>query len=216
MEDKKYELVEDDFIIYKGRKLYRIRALKNSICYRYGITYKGDLGGYIEGYHNLSQEGKCWVFSNAKVYDNARIEDDAAVVAGEDIEVFGNAIIKNSAVVSDSVKIYENAVVRNSAKVSDNARVYGNAVIKDSSVVYGNTCVNGNAIVKGPIIVKGDTKISDNAVVSEKINGNIDSALCCRVEGADICDNAEIRGRQTRMTFRDKLLNNSIISHHGK
>ena len=190
MEDKRYELVEDDFIIYKGKKLYRIRALKNSICYRYGITYKGDLGGYVEGYHNLSQEGKCWIFSDAKVYDNARVKDNA--------------------VVSDSVMIYENAVVRNYAKVSDESEVYGNAKIEDNAVVYGNTCVNGNAVVKG------DTKISDNAVVvSEKIKGDFDSALYCRVEGADICDNAEIKG-QIRMTFRDKLSNNSIISRDGK
>jgi hypothetical protein len=29
MENRKYELVKDDFIIHEGRKLYKIRALKN-------------------------------------------------------------------------------------------------------------------------------------------------------------------------------------------
>jgi hypothetical protein len=56
MENKKYELVEDDFIIHNGRKLYRIKALKKlkkSHVFGSFIVQKGEIGGYVEGYHNL-------------------------------------------------------------------------------------------------------------------------------------------------------------------
>ena len=212
MEDKRYELVEDDFIIYKGKKLYRIRALKEeSRCYRYRITHRGDLGGYIEGYHNLSQKGTCWIFNNAKVYGNAKIEDDAVVTGGA--EVYGNARVRDNAVISDSAtEIYGNAIIDDNAKVSGDSKVYGNAKIENYAVVFSDSCVNSNAVVKGAAIVKGDSRISDNAaVVGVKINSVIDTALYCRVENSDICDNAEFRG-QVNMTLRDKLSDNSIIS----
>ena len=63
--NKKYELT-DETIIYNGRKLYRIRALKD-----FANIKKGDLGGYIESEYNLSQNGNGWIYDNAKVYDHA-------------------------------------------------------------------------------------------------------------------------------------------------
>jgi hypothetical protein len=64
----KYELVKDDFILHEGKKLYRIKALRDIDLFGDYKIFKGQLGGYIEGYHNLSQEGNCWVFSPAKIY----------------------------------------------------------------------------------------------------------------------------------------------------
>ena len=43
MEDKKYELLEDDYKEVFGIKSYRIRALKD-----FGDVKKGDVGGYIQ------------------------------------------------------------------------------------------------------------------------------------------------------------------------
>lgn len=63
MEDKKYELTNK--IIKHGEKtLYQIRALKD-----FEDVNTGDLGGYIESERNLSHEGNCWVYENAKVYE---------------------------------------------------------------------------------------------------------------------------------------------------
>lgn len=50
----KYEILKDDKIEYKGKTLYRIKALEKQI----GVNI-GDKGGYIENYNNLSQKGKC-------------------------------------------------------------------------------------------------------------------------------------------------------------
>ena len=70
---KKYELTNET-IEFRGRKLYRIRALKD-----FRDVVAGDLGGYIESEENLSEEGLCWVYNDARVCDNAQVYNDARV-----------------------------------------------------------------------------------------------------------------------------------------
>ena len=55
MNEKKYELTEN-FIKVLGKKLYRIRALRD-----FGDVKTGDLGGYIEKWNNLFNDGDAWV-----------------------------------------------------------------------------------------------------------------------------------------------------------
>lgn len=69
----KYELT-DETIEFGGRTLYRIKALKD-----FGGVKTGDLGGYVESEDNLSHEGMCWIYDDAKVYDNVRIANNAIV-----------------------------------------------------------------------------------------------------------------------------------------
>lgn len=66
MENKKYKLT-DDIVEVDGKALYRIEALKD-----FNDVKKGDKGGFVESERNLSQEGKCWVYGNARIYDSAR------------------------------------------------------------------------------------------------------------------------------------------------
>lgn len=81
---------------------------------RYGIK-AGDLGGYLEGYHNLSQEGDCCVLDNAVVFEYAQVYDSAGVSGS--------------------------ATVCGFARVSDNAHIYGNAQISMKMHICGNTQV---------------------------------------------------------------------------
>ena len=118
----KYEILKDEFIEFDGRKLYRIRALKD-----FRNVKKGETGGYIESERNLSHEGEAWVYGNACVSGDARISDDAWV--------YGNA------------QVYGNARVYGDAWVSGNAQVYGNACVYGDAQVYGNAQVSGNAQV---------------------------------------------------------------------
>lgn len=71
MAEKKYELIKEG-------NMYRIRALKDFYCYYgrnksgYGkMIHKGDLGGLIEGEHNLPQEGNCWIGYNVEMHGNS-------------------------------------------------------------------------------------------------------------------------------------------------
>jgi hypothetical protein len=62
---KKYELTNERIKVGSST-LYRIKSLID-----FGDVKAGDLGGFIAYEKNLSHNGKCWVFGNAKVYENA-------------------------------------------------------------------------------------------------------------------------------------------------
>ena len=94
--NKKYKLTNET-ICYYGKVLHRIKALRD-----FSTIKKGDIGGFVEGKNNLSQEGDCWihdnakvfgdaaVFGNALVYGNAEICGDAKVTSSSDYIVFKN------------------------------------------------------------------------------------------------------------------------------
>ena len=52
-------------------------------------VHAGDVGGYIECEHNLSQNGNAWVFDNALVYGDAWVRGDARVYGNA--RVYGDA-----------------------------------------------------------------------------------------------------------------------------
>ena len=128
---KKYKLTNEG-IIFLGRTLYRIEALKD-FC----NVKKGDKGGYVESEKNLSQDGDCWIHGYAKVCNDAK--------------VCGNAQIFNNAQIFGNAEIYYNAKVHCNAEVFDNACVFGNAQ------VYGNAQVCGKAWVSGDAEIKNDS-----------------------------------------------------------
>lgn len=120
----KYEILKDEFIEFDGRKLYRIRALKD-----FHNVKKGKVGGYIASERNLSHEGEAWVYGNACVSGDARISDDAWV--------YGDAQVYGDAWVSGNAQVYGNARVYGDAQVYGNAQVSGNAqVLNRHSVVW--------------------------------------------------------------------------------
>ena len=81
----KYEILKDEFIELDGRKLYRIKALKD-----FRDVRKGTVGGYIESEQNLSQEGDAQVYGDAWVYGNAWVSDNARVLNSHSVVWFSN------------------------------------------------------------------------------------------------------------------------------
>jgi len=109
--NRKYEFVDNDTITTEdGRTLRRIRALVDIA----DSVKSGDLGGYIEGEHNLNLDlavpGDGPVLSNAWVYGDAK--------------VYGNAWV------------FGNAQVGRNARVSGDARVFGNAKIRNRNMIF--------------------------------------------------------------------------------
>ena len=84
MNNRKYELLQDQTIRRYGQTLYRIRALRD-----FGDVHAGNIGGYVESEHNLSQDGDAWVYDDARVSGNAKVYDDAWVS--------GNAWVRGNA-----------------------------------------------------------------------------------------------------------------------
>ena len=117
----KYKLTKNT-IEYKGRTLYQIVALKD-----FGNVKKGKLGGWIESEYNLSQEGDCWVYENAKVYGKARVFDNAKVFW--DAEIYGNAFVYGDA------HIFGSAKVCGSARACENASLYIDNIFSKGSFV---------------------------------------------------------------------------------
>ena len=107
---KKYELTEETKTLAGGAALHRIRTLMD--IPRHGVK-AGELGGFVEGENNLSQDGNAWVSGDAEVYGDAWVSSNAKV--SDKAEVSGNAKVYGNA------KVSGNAEVRGDAKVSANS-----------------------------------------------------------------------------------------------
>ena len=122
----KYELLKNNFIEYKGRKLYRIKALKS-----FSDIKCGDIGGYVENGKNLSQNGNCWIYNNAKVYDDGRVFDNAIIK--DNAEVFDNASVLDNAIIQDNAICFNNSVIYRNAVCGTDTKVYGHGVIYEGT-----------------------------------------------------------------------------------
>ena len=150
---KKYELTSETIETDEGITLYRIKALKD-----FGNVNKGDLGGFIESEDNLSQEGRTWVYDNARVFGDAKVSGNAWVY--NDAQVSGDAKVFRNA------RVYENAQVSGDACIYENAQVFGNARVYGNAVVFGTVLVYGNAQVSGDVQLYGNAQLCGNAQVS--------------------------------------------------
>lgn len=160
---KKFKLT-DEFIIIYNKKLYRIEALKD-----FSDVKRGDKGGFVESEENLSQNGNCWIYDDAKVYGYAKVFGNAQVYNNANIynnaKVYGDARIGGNAEVYYNAKVYNNAMVEGNAEVFgdawiyNNARVYGNAKIFVNARIFGNSVVFGNAQVYGFAEISGNAKV---------------------------------------------------------
>ena len=175
--DKKFELTNET-IDFRGRTLYRIKALKD-----FGDVKKGDLGGFIEKESNLSQEDKCWIYNDAKVFDNAIVYDNANVYDNAKIygnvkvyddanvfgnaQVFGRAEVYNNANVWGNAEIYNNAIVCGYARIYGNARVFGDAKVCDYAEVFDYVEVYDNANISDGAMVYGTAVVYNNAIIKE-------------------------------------------------
>lgn len=140
----KYELLGFEgvqFFGYEGRRFHRIRYLTDI----YNTVKAGDLGGWVEGYHNLSQEGTAVVLGEAHVWGNASVSENAMVDGGARISE--NAKVCGWAIVCGCGTVRGNAVIADTAQVKDNAYVAGNAKVHGIAEICGHAEVTGDAII---------------------------------------------------------------------
>lgn len=185
MSELKYTLRRDLTKNIDGRTLYRIEALKD-----FSNVKKGDLGGFVESFENLSQEGDCWVYKYACVYDDAKVYGDAII--GAYAKIYESAEIYNSACVSGNAKVF------GMAEINGNASIYGFACISGSVDIFGYAKVHDKATVDGCAIIRdyaevyGEAKVSDYAIVGQYANiyGNahiIGSAIIFKDKDYYVC-----------------------------
>jgi UDP-3-O-[3-hydroxymyristoyl] glucosamine N-acyltransferase len=112
------------YILVKCNYFYRPKALKN-----FSDVSKDDIGGHLEGYHNLSQTRDCWVYDKAKVTGNAKIFENAKIFGYS--RVCGDAKVYGNARIYDSVTITGNVQVLGIAQVSGCVYICKDVIIKD-------------------------------------------------------------------------------------
>lgn len=167
----KYKLT-DISIKHNEKILYRIEALKD-----FGDVKSGDLGGFIENEKNLFQGGNCWLYNDAKAFDNAFVCGNAKIC--DEVEIYNDA------------KAFGNAFVCGNVKISENAFVCGNAVIDNCAIIRGACIIGGNAEVRGDSIIEGNAKIYGGVeIYDESIIGGC-STICGNVR---VYRNANISG----------------------
>ena len=158
--EKKYELIETDY-----DSDYRIKALKDFQLITGEMVHKGELGGLVDGEHNLSQEGNCWIEFEAVVYQKAKVVDNAVLKdyswAFGNSTVSGNAVMKDNSIAFDNSTVSGNAVMKNNSRARDNSTISGNAVMKDYSWAEGDSIITGNAVLQEYQHVKYGTVTTD-------------------------------------------------------
>ena len=141
------------YILYdKVGNLWRIMAC-NTIwmsIYGGGITvWEGELGGWVESEDNLSHDGKCWIYDDAKSIGHAKVKD--------------NALVKHASIVEQYAEVFGDAVLNEFTTVSGNARVC------DKAVTFGNVFVVDDAVVCDEARLNGNIYVCDNACVCGRV-----------------------------------------------
>lgn len=176
----KYRLT-DETMQWEGHTLHRIEALKDFMNLK-----AGDKGGWIESEENLSQDDNCWVYNEAKVFDDALVLQNA--------KVYGNATMFDLSQVCDDAKIYKNAKVYGSAIVCGSAEVYGNSRVYSNTEVYGHASVFGNAKIYGRSCISGNARVY----------GSADVHGCVDVRGdAEVCGCVDILSNRDYIVFKN-------------
>ena len=143
---KKYEIT--DIAHPDNPNLYRIRAVTDLT----EDVLKGMLGGYVESYDNLDQEGRAWISEDAIACENAVVCGDAVLT--------------------------DHAVARGNAYVGKNATVMGDATVQDDAIVCGGvimekSCVCGYAVIRQDEQTLCAPTIDGNARVYGELTGNV-------------------------------------------
>lgn len=138
---KKYELVEQETLIYEGKEMRRVRALMDFLTADGHQIKNGDLGGYIESAKNLSQSGTAWVMDDAIVVDGAKVKDNALAC--------GEAIIRDKAVLADNAVAGGCCVIGGRAVLSEQTHIFGELCVAGAVKLRGNAIADGKGTVSG-------------------------------------------------------------------
>ena len=161
MENKKYEL-SDITMEFGIKTLYKIRALKN-----FSDVKKGDLGGWVSSENNLSQEGNCWIYDEAKCMDNARMYDNSCMYDYSEMydssRMYGYSKMYDSSEMHDSSTMYGNSIMYGNSMMCGYSKMFDNTEMFDDSAMYEYSVMNGYSIMFGNSEMHGDSEMHDHS-----------------------------------------------------
>lgn len=160
-EQKKYEFTGKT-MEFEGHTLRRIRYVRDV-----GGIKKGKIGGWIESEHNLSHEGSCAVFDDAKVFGNGRVLDNSWVCC--------EAIVKDNAQVRDGAVVHDEAIVGADTIVANNSEIKGESrVFFYADHNYGKPNIYGNSEISGKTTIEATGRIYNSDVENKGLYGCLD------------------------------------------
>lgn len=156
-------------ILTRGPNKGRIEALNS-----FENITKGDIGGFVESYKNLSQNDNCWVSGNAEVYGSAR--------------VYGNARVCGEARVSGNTQVYGDAKVHGDAILNTKGRFKYGVVDKVLTTAKNLEAQLNIRPINGKVLLfKRVNKIETNKYVSEldeefiyEVGKYAEAVNCCK------------------------------------
>lgn len=122
----------------------------------------GQMGGFVEGEHNLSHEGNCFISEGSFVFGNARVTDDAIVkgvsMVKDNARVQEKSKIENSIIGADTIIMNDSWILNSAIQIFESTRqeVYG---VMGSSKIVGSSIVATGAIFGSRIENKNLTGI---------------------------------------------------------
>lgn len=131
--------------------LHRIRAVTDLT----EDVLAGMLGGYVESYNNLDQEGRAWISEDAIACENAVVCGDAVLT--------------------------DHAVARGNAYVGNNAMMTGHAIAQDDAAICGGL-LTGKSCVCGYAVIRQDEQTLCAPIIdgSARVYGEISGNVVCR------------------------------------
>lgn len=150
---QKYKLNRDINLRIGEKTVYMIEALRD-----FGDVSAGDLGGFIESEDNLSHDGNCWVYHNAMVYSNGRVNQDAKIK--DQARVYDYGMVSESAVISGQAEVFQRALVYGKVHVGGLSTVYGAAQVFGDVEIIGHSRVHDDAWVYGNFKIDGYANIT--------------------------------------------------------
>jgi hypothetical protein len=179
----KYRLDFEDFVKTRdGAKLYRIIALRD-----FGEVEKGQKGGYIEGEHNLSQSGNCWVAGLAHVRKQARVEKNALVcdfvevtdeaLLTDDTQASGHAHIGGFARMEDESMAEDHTRIKGTVLMSGRSRAGGTSFLAERCALADNAHVHGSFVGAGTFHLGGDSELDGGTWTGRKPEADLEAVL---------------------------------------
>ena len=154
----KYELIRLDTNTteYKDGLRYRVKALKD-----FGSVKKGDIGGFVTNEHNLSQDGNCWIYDDAKIFDSSEIYNNAKMFNNS--KMFDNSRMYDDSRMFDDCEMHDNSEMCDNSKMFDNSRMFDNSIMHDNSKMHNNSKMFDNSIMYNNSEMYNNSKMLNNS-----------------------------------------------------
>ena len=155
--NKKYEITNIT-MVFEGRTLYRIIALKN-----FSDVKAGELGGWVSNEYNLSQYGDCWIYNEAKCMDGASMYNNSCMY--ENAVMYDNAIMYDNSMMFGHSRMFNNSEMHDFSEMRDNSVMYNNTEMHDYSEIYGDSEMHGHSEMHDCSKMYNNSKMYDYSIM---------------------------------------------------